>query len=309
VTVGVIWNPAAGAGRMRRQWPRIRAALESRFADIRFVATERPRHAGDLVSELVADGAEMIVAVGGDGTVSEIADGLLRLGTAYASMVGFGVVPLGTGSDFARGLGLSGGHEAIVDRLATGPARAIDAGRMDYDIDNAPPGRHFINMASVGVSAEIAQGVDRSRVKAGLRGRATFYLQTVRHLLGYRFPHLKVWIDGDVAFDAPAAAVIVANGRYFGGGMKIAPSAELDDGLFEIVIIRGRSRWELIRALGSVYGGRHVKHPACIMLRGRIVRVEAPGGEDVLVELDGEVAASLPVRFEVLDRPISLRGG
>ncbi len=306
--VGVIWNPAAGAGRMRRQWPKIRAALGKRFPDIRFVATERPGHARDIASELVADGAELLVAVGGDGTISEVADGLLRMGTAYASMVGLAVMPLGTGSDFARGLGLPRGYDALAEAIETRPARIVDAGRMDLDVDDAPPGRHFINVASVGVSAEIAASVDGSRLTGRLRGRLAFYVHTVRHLLSYRFPLLRVWADGAIAYEGPVAAVVVANGRWFGGGMKIAPDAALDDGLLDVAIIRGRSRLELVRALRLVYSGRHVGHPACLMLRARVVRVEALGGETVPVELDGERVAALPVRFEALNGPISLRG-
>jgi diacylglycerol kinase (ATP) len=308
VTVGVVWNPTAGAGRMKRRWPRIRKALQARFPDIRFEPTAHPGHAGELASTLVDEGAELIIAVGGDGTLSEVADGLLSRGTAYASMVGLATVPLGTGADFARGLGLVRSPEVVADRIVNGMPRPIDAGRMDYDIEDAPPGRHFINVASVGVSAEIADSVERSRLTSRLRGRLAFYLHTVCHLMNCRFPRLRVRVDGDIVFDGPAATVVVANGRWFGGGMMIAPKAEIDDGRLDIIVIKGRSRLELLKALGLVYTGRHVGHPACAMFSGRLVNIDAPDGDVVGVELDGALAAELPVRFEVLDRPITFHG-
>ncbi len=308
MTVGVVWNPTAGAGRMKRRWPRIRKALAARFPDISFAATAHAGHARELAADLVDQGTELIIAVGGDGTLSEVADGLLSRGTAYASMVGLATVPLGTGADFARGLGLVRSPEVVADRIANGTSKPIDAARMDYDIEDAPPGRHFINVASVGVSAEIADSVERSRLTSRLRGRLAFYLHTVRHLLGCRFPRLRVRVDGEIVFDAPAATVVIANGRWFGGGMMIAPHAALDDGRLDIVVVRGRSRLELLKALGLVYTGRHVGHPACAMFTGRLVNVDAPDGDVVGVELDGALAAQLPVRFEVLDRPITFHG-
>ena len=310
--VGVVMNPVAGGGGLRRRRPELSAALAESFGDFELRETDQSGDAAALAFDFAASGFELVLAAGGDGTASEVADGLLKYRIETGREAELGVLPCGTGVDFARGLGIAGGIGPTVKRIAAAKGRRIDAGRICFvDDHGALCQRHFINIASLGISGAIDRAVNADR-RRGRRvsAKALFFWRTVAEFLRYDFQDVRITVDETPAVEARIALVAVANGRYFGGGMMVAPDAEPNDGAFDIVILRASGKLGLIRDIRLLYGGRHRNHPAITILRGKRITVEPLGklsGDGVLVDIDGESPGRIPATFEILPGALTVR--
>ena len=305
----VIVNPAAGSGKAAARWPSIATLLTGATGRFEHVFTEEPNHATVLASRAARRGIERIIAVGGDGTANEVANGILACRDTDAELPQLGVIPCGTGSDFCRSLGLKPDPAAAVARIASGATRMIDVGIAQYTcMSGAVAPRHFINVATFGLSGQISCNLN-TRVKASLLPGPVRYLTgTLRALASYRPPRMRITIDGE-AIERGVYFAAVANARYFGGGMHIAPTALLDDGLFDVVILDAISKWQLARKIGRVYRGTHVNEPEITLLRGSHVVAETVIGKDAamgLLDLDGENPGMLRAEFRVLPRALRL---
>ncbi len=309
--VGIIVNPVAGAGRGKICWDAISSQTGKLAEKVETRFTTGSNQAEGLAMDLCQNGASMIVAVGGDGTISETASGILRHNAQTGANVVLGIVPAGTGSDLAKTLHLSTEPVAAFEAVVTGAARRIDAGRVDYLGDNATPQtRHFINIASLGLSGPTDRAVNEAKRSSKLAGKLVFMFHTIRELLRYRFQDVVVTVDGAAPVTARIAVVAIANGRFFGGGMMIAPNAEPDDGLLEVVVFRGANKLKLISEMNKIYSGAHVNLPGVSMLRGRKITVEPASGLSAnmaLLDLDGESPGSIPATFEVLPQALTVR--
>ncbi|MBX3569195.1 MAG: diacylglycerol kinase family lipid kinase [Rhizobiaceae bacterium] len=312
MAVGVIVNRVAGANRAGRLWGEVAARLEGLPGPIEVVETKAVGDAARLAAGFTRNGVGLVVAVGGDGTVSEVVDGLMSARRDGATEVALAVVPAGTGSDFARGFRLGGTAAEIARRIAGGPERRIDVGLVSFTTpDGVPVRRHFVNIASLGLSGATVKAVNAARAGSRLPGKLLFLAHTVRELVRYRFQAVRIRVDGGAPISCDVALVAIANGRFFGGGMMIAPDARADDGLAEIVIVRGASKPSLIRDLRLIYSGAHRGHPACTFLRGRTVEVEPLDGLErnrALLDIDGECPGAIPAAFTILPRALTLRG-
>jgi diacylglycerol kinase (ATP) len=312
MAVGVVVNPVAGSGRMRREWPKIEHVLTKSLGQLDVKQTSGPGEACDLARQLAMDGAELVIAAGGDGTVSETVGGLLQAREATGQGADLAVVPIGTGTDLARGLGLVADVETIAARIAGGEQRTIDAGRVCFvNDDGLLTSRHFVNIASLGVSGPTDRAVNAAKRSGYLSGRLVFLFHTVREMLRYRFQDVRVTVDDGEPIEARIALIAVANAPYFGCGMKIAPDAAADDALFEVVIVRGASKLKLVADLRLVYSGAHKSLGSCTFLRGKKIVVEPQGdlaANAALLDMDGESPGRIPATFEVIPGAITVRG-
>lgn len=307
--VGVILNPIAGGGRLLSARAELEAALARHFDAWEIRLTEQSGDGEHLAMQFAAAGCDVVIAAGGDGTGSEAADGLLQARSEAGQAPALAFLPCGTGTDFARGLGLSRDIAKTIERIANAPARAIDAGRISYVADGGRlASRHFINIASLGLSGATDRAVNRDKRKGRVSAKALFFWRTVVEFIRYRFQTVRITIDDGEPIEAHVALVAICNGRYFGGGMMIAPDAEIDDGIFDIVIVRASGKLGLIWDLRLLYGGRHRNHHAISILRGRKVVVEAVGDAGpVLVDIDGEAPGRCPATLEILPSALTLK--
>lgn len=309
--VGVVLNPVAGGGRLKRHWPEIAASLKVHFGDFDLRETQISGDGERLAIDLAADGCALVIAAGGDGTASEVADGLLQVQHETGQTSELGLLPCGTGTDFARGLDLPLGTDAALKRIVEAKARKVDAGRICYINDHgALASRHFINIASLGLSGAADRAINADKRKGQVSVKALFFWRTVLEFMRYRFQDVTITIDDGEPVEARMALVAVANGKFFGGGMMIAPDAELSDGAFDVVIVRAASKLGLVRDMRLLYGGRHRNHPAITILRGRKVVVEPLGDAEengALVDIDGESPGRIPATFEILPGALALR--
>jgi diacylglycerol kinase (ATP) len=282
-SVVVIANPAAGRGRAARRIPALEAALDRECSAIgatwQVLRTGAPRDGERLAARAAEGGASVVAAAGGDGTVSEVVNGL---GGTSASM---GLVPLGTGNDLARHLRLPCDIDEAVRVLLRGQPRRIDVGVV--------AGRRFLNVAGCGFDAQVAARVNRGRF---LHGTAAYVAAVLQTLASFHASRLCLTVDGHrVATSAMLCAV--ANSSSYGGGMRVAPHATLCDGLLDICVVKEVGRVEFLRAFPRVFRGEHTTHPKVTMLLGAHVVVESDPPMPLLV--DGEVIGSTPFDVEV----------
>ena len=306
--IGIVLNPVAGAGKAAQLWPQFEAEIRRQLGDFTLMKTGRPEDAAYFSEQLAKQGYDLIIASGGDGTIGETVDGMLKSGVPANALPRFSILPCGTGSDFARSLGMAGTPQQMTARIAAGKERQVDAGRVTFVDDEGKAAiRHFINIASLGLSGPTSRAVNRAKRSGKASGQMLFIWHTIRELISYRFQDVRITVDGAPPIEARIAVVAAANGRYFGGGMMIAPGAELDDGLLDLVIFRGAAKLTLIKDMRLLYTGSHVNHPSVTILRGRRITVE-PLGDPALntaqLDIDGESPGAIPATFETLPKAI-----
>lgn len=306
--IGIVVNPASGGYRGHRIWPGLRNSLAAQFSDLKVFETEGRGDAARCARALSDSGRDLIIAVGGDGTIGESVDGIL---TSDRPQTPFAFVPGGTGADFARNFTFAQSPEAIVSALVNAPVRNVDVGRLScLDDDGRAFRRHFINIASLGLSGPTVRAVNRARRNGRMPGSRQFLYHSIVELFRYRADKVRVVIDGHDVYDGPITVVAVANGKWFGGGMKVAPDADIADALFEVVIIRAASKPTILRLMNKVYTGAHVAHPLVSVHRGERIEVlpaEECVGRPALIDSDGEGPGSVPATFEMLPGALRLK--
>lgn len=301
----LVVNPHSGNGATGRRFDEIAREVNAAIGEFAKAFTERPGHATEIARRAVQDGYECVVAVGGDGTTNEVANGLLdEKGSLVRPGVALGVIPRGTGGDFRKTFGWSSSLSEAAWRLRGDAVRAIDAGRIGFvDHSGAPCTRYFVNIASAGISGLVDREVNRASKALG--GRVSFAIGSAKALVRYRDVALRVSFDGGTPRTAPSTLVAVGNGQYFGGGMWIAPKAVPDDGVFDVTQWTGIRLRDFVFKSRALYDGSHVDLPQAKCSRAKTVRLEAEGDALVLLDVDGEQPGRLPATVEIL--PLALR--
>ena len=258
--------------------------------------SERPGQLAEL-ARTAAAGADLLVVVGGDGTVNEVVNGVAGLDVELA------MIPRGTGGDFVRTFGIPRKLDQAVEVALRGRTREIDLGRGRYrSWAGEDEESYFANIASAGMSGAIAKRTNETSKALG--GKVSYAWATVAVFSRWRNDEVRVRVDGE-EHTGRMHDVIVANGRYLGGGMKMVPEAEPDDGRLDVLLIGDLTKTDLLLTLPKTYRGTHLPHPKATLLRGSTVEIDAP--EPLPVELDGEQPGTTPVRFEIVPRALRLR--
>lgn len=293
-------NPASDNGATGKRWPELANRAAHLGLEGETLFSERPGHLIDLAERAAREGAGLVVAVGGDGTLNEVANGLVRAGgeTELAT------IPIGTGMDFGRTYRIPNRFEDAVVVARDGTPRTIDVGRVSYRAwDGSEAERCLANVGSVGMSAAVAQRANgMSKV---LGGKATFFYALVRVFLEWQNTVVTVELEDGERREALMHDVIVANGQYHGGAMWLAPEARPDDGLFDVVVIGDITKRDFVTTAPKIYRGTYLAHPKVELLRSRTVSVDA--AERVPIELDGEQVGTTPARFEIVPGALRVR--
>jgi YegS/Rv2252/BmrU family lipid kinase len=289
-------NPASGGGRTGRHFDRIARAVKDSHGDFQAVFTSRRGEAVDIARDAARGGERMVVAVGGDGTASEVVDGLTGAGRVVEPELLFGCIPHGTGGDLRRSLGWPGTPEEAARALAVGVTVTHEGTRQQ---------RHFVNVSSFGVSGRVVRELARGGRLGS--GKLTYTLASARALLGYSDQPVRWRVDGGEWTEERITALAVCNGRYFGAGMMVAPEARMDDGLLDVTVWKGLGFTDFLTKRRMLYDGTHVKLPNTRCLRGRLVEAEAMEGAEVLLDVDGEQPGRLPARWTLLPGALRVR--
>jgi YegS/Rv2252/BmrU family lipid kinase len=253
------------------------------------VTTPAPGEAARLASSAVEDGYTQVIAVGGDGTAMEVANGLVGTDTAL------GLYPIGSGNDFARALGYPRGRKEAAAFLAAARPRRIDVGEVN--------GRIYLNAAGVGIDGYVAERVIAA---AGVVGSTLGYFVGALHGIStFRPRQMRLVIDG-VVREGRHMMVAACNGTYFGSGMKVAPEAKLDDGLFDVIVGGDLAKWDSLKALVRIYRGTHVNGRSILAIRASSVDVELT--EPLTAQIDGEIERTDGLRIRLRPRALTVLG-
>jgi YegS/Rv2252/BmrU family lipid kinase len=302
----LVVNPSAQNGQLGRRWIERAGELRRELGPFEEAMTKAPGDATRLTREALESGAGVVIAVGGDGTVNEVVNGFFDGDRPVAPDAMLGVLPFGTGGDFRKTIPLPKDTREAARILAGRKSRTIDVGHLELTgHDGRPLRRIFINIASFGMSGLVDEYVNKTSKRLG--GRLSFMLATARAGLSYANQRVRLVFDGDESAPADLTinTVAVANGRYFGGGMFVAPEAELDDGQFDVVALGDMGKLDFLRHSRKIYAGTHLGLDKVSQRRARLVRAEPVGGDPVRLDVDGETPGMLPATFRIL--PAALR--
>lgn len=308
----VIVNPASAGGATGSSWPQIASDLGSRFGAFNNLFTKKPGDAMELATEASRKGTSFIIACGGDGTISDVANGILNSGKD----VELGILPSGTGGDFRKTLEIPSQPRAAAEILRTGRTRRIDVGRVSF-IDKAGEDvtRYFLGVASCGMSTRVIE-----RVKSGgpdwlpvntsewLGGRVSFGASLLQAAIQTEATRIIVQLDDAHERHLSVVNLCIANARYFGGGMKIAPQAKLTDGKFDVISVGDLSALKIVTSAPRVYFGSHLSMSEVSHTLARKVVVRgANRAAAIALEVDGELPGQLPATFQIVPSALRVR--
>ena len=295
----LIVNPMAGAGKAARKWPQIASLLRSLGLRFDHVMTEAPGHASELARAAARLGYELVVAVGGDGTINEIINGLYDSGEI--GQVTLGIISTGTGSDYIRTLGIPSRYPESCRCLLNPQKITVDLGVVEYSCGGQTLKRLFANFAGIGFDAEVVR-MTRQTFKS-LGALPAYLMGLLTTLVCYRNRPVTLNYNGRVE-ERKLCSIIMSHGRYGGGSMLIAPHADPIDGLFDIVIIDDLSKPDLLWSLPKVYRGTHLNHPKVTVQRTSEIEISAE--HRMAVQADGEFLGETPARFSVLPAALNV---
>ncbi len=302
----VIVNPESNQGRTKKRWKRIKEALKSFLKEFKYEFTEKPLQAVEISRSAIKEGIELIVGVGGDGTINEIANGFFEQEKPINPETALGIIPSGTGSDFSKSLHIPLGLRNALRVITQAPSNRIDIGKVTYRNHFASEvERFFLNVSDFGIGGEVVYKMNQERME---KKASSYFKCLVSTFMSYTNKKLNISVDGEELPVDEYMVGAIANGRIFGKGMKVAPEASLDDGMFDLVLVRKMKKLEFFRNIFRIYTGTHLSHPKISLIRGTKIEVAPADMEErILIEVDGEQVGSLPATFEILPQRLLVK--
>lgn len=295
--IAFIVNPNAAMGTMGKEWPRIQDLAKRRLGDFQALLTAGPGDATTLTRLALQQGAEIVVCVGGDGTLNEVVNGFMGEDGPLRPEAMLGFIPRGTGCDFIRTVPISKELDRALDVIKDSHARHIDLGRIRYrDHHGNPSLRYFHNLTSFGLGGEVDDRVNRTTKAFG--GFVSFIAATLISILVYNKKRIRLKVDEGFNQTVTCWNVAVANGQYHGGGMWVAPDARVDDGIFHVTVIGNFTLSEVFWNLPKLYNGKLLQLEKVSTFVGK--KVEASSEQRVLLDVDGEQPGQLPAVIDIV---------
>lgn len=300
-----IVNPVSANGSTGRQWPNLEKTIKASGIDLDYVLTEYPMHAVELTRNALKGGCEIIVSVGGDGTMNEVINGFFESGRLINENAALAIFSRGTGCDAIRTIGIKNDVDSIIAVLKDMKSEAYDVGTVDFiEYGGKKSQRYFLNVSDVGIGGETTFRVNRN--SKALKGFLSFMLGALTTIIVYKNKCFEISID-DMNIKEKLNSVIIANGKYFGGGMKIAPMADMTDGLFDIIILGNLNKFQLLYNFSKIYNGTHLSHPKVRYYKGKHIKVNSK--HKALIEIDGEQPGIIEAEFRILPKKLKVLVG
>lgn len=306
----VIVNPKSASGSTSNNWSGIASDLRAHFGAFQVAFTKAQGDGIRLAKRSIETGRKFIIACGGDGTINEVVNGIMETGED----VEFGVMPSGTGGDFRRTIGMSNIPREAARELRDGETKLVDVGKVSFvNHEGQNTSRYFLNVSSFGLSVSINERVkeqDFMKFIPGraVRGKANFALSTLQEVLENDIETVRVKIDDQEEKTVRTINFAVANSRFFGGGMKIAPDAIINDGYFDIINIGDIRTLKILLNAYKLYGGSHLDLEEVKATRAKRIEVSPVNKDDqIYLETDGELPGKLPAIYEILPKALKVR--
>lgn len=293
-----IVNPMAASGRAGKKWPYIETLVRLHFSGtIDIESTQYPLHAESICRVAINEGYNRIIAVGGDGTLNEAVNGFFEKDKIINESTTFGIIQVGTGADFTRNFNIPKKIEEQIERLGNAKPQKIDVGYAEFnDLNGKESHRVFLNILDFGMGGATVEYINKRFKKLG--GWLSFQIGILRTLIVYKNKIMHYTIDGDTEGSKKLVNFVVANGKYFGSGLRVAPDAEINDGIFDIIFIGDFGRLEAVRNLPKLRRGMHLQHKKVECRQGR--EISAYSDETVFIDMDGEMVGVLPIKIKIL---------
>lgn len=305
----VIVNPKSAAGATESRWAETAADFRTHFGAFQVAFTKKHGDGFLLAKRGAAQGRKFIIACGGDGTINEVANGILETD----SEIELGILPSGTGGDFRKTLGMKTEIRENARLLREGRTKKIDVGRVTFqNFEDETVSRYFLNVSSFGLSASIIENVKSATSLKWLpndllRGKASFALSTLQEVLDLEFKTVRVRIDEKEEKHLNTINFCVCNSRFFGGGMKIAPNAKITDGFLDVVNIGDIKTAKILLNAYMLYRGTHLNLPEVKSTLARTIEVFSADKQEIHIEIDGELPGKLPVKYEIIPQFLKIR--
>jgi len=301
--ISFIVNPNAAMGSTGREWPHIKSLARSRLGHFQSFITGKPGDATKLTHKTLLEGADIVVCVGGDGTLNEVVNGFMGKDGPVRTKAILAFIPRGTGCDFIKTVPIPVDIHRLLKLIANPHIRPIDLGRLQYvDHEGNTSCKYFHNVISFGLGGEVDERVNRTTKVFG--GFISFIWTTVISILIYNKKQIHLKADNSFENNVIIWNIAIANGRYHGGGMHVAPAARIDDGLFHVTVIGNLTLPEVFINLPKLYNGKiyQIKKVNTFTCK----RVEAYSDQQVLLDVDGEQPGYLPVTIDILPNALSI---
>ena len=302
----IIVNPKAGNGKTKMIWPQIEAVLKENIGSFEVKFTSNSGDASILTRQALETGITRIIAVGGDGLLNEVLNGFILNDVQITEEACLSFIMTGTGCDFQRSLDISADWEIAIENLKNAKLKKIDVGKVTYtDSDKKKKIRYFINIASFGLSGAVDYTIENSRFLRIFGSRLLFLFSTIKTVFTHPNQSIRYTIDGSKWNEIRTRLGVLANGRFFGGGMYVAPEAELDDGFLDLLILKEISVLKFLLHIPKIYNGTHLQIPEIFCQK--VQRFNVLSKEKVILDIDGESPGYLDANFEILPRILNLR--
>ncbi|HMM12126.1 MAG TPA: diacylglycerol kinase family lipid kinase [Bacteroidales bacterium] len=302
----VVVNPKAGSGKCEKDWPTIQELLVKGGFSFISVLTERPYHAIEITRMMVNDlGFTKIIAVGGDGTLNEVVNGIFQQTRFATTEIMLGMITVGTGNDWGRMYNFPLKYEKAIRILSKQRTFLQDVGKVKYRHDTEDKSRYFINMAGMGYDGLVAKKTNAMKAE-GKGGGLAYLYNLLTGLFQYESIHLNIVVDGKEVVNDKVFSMSIGICRFNGGGMKQLPNAIPDDGLFDITVIRKTTRWRVVKNIKNLFDGSFIKLPEVVTFRGKTISITSTPRHAILLETDGESLGVSPLDFSIIPRSVKL---
>ncbi len=297
-----IVNPNAGAGKCGRDWPKIKILLDKYNVSYDAFFTRRRLHAMVITRQKIREGYRKVLVVGGDGTMNETINGLFSEKDLITTDITLGMIPVGTGNDWARMFGISFKYEKAIKTLLKGKTFVQDAGRVIFTRKEKKVFRYFINIAGLGFDAMVTRKSNDLKER-GKSSKLLYFWNIFTGMLGYKHTSAHINVDGmDHEFDIFSMNIGIC--QYSGGGMRQVPEAVPDDGIFDMTIIKKIGRFQILRSIPWLYNGKITRHPKVVSMNGKNIRVNSKN--TIFLETDGESLGHTPFEFEIIPQSLKI---
>ncbi len=291
-----IINPNAGSGRANKDWPKIEEELKRSRFEFRPIKTEHPRHSEELVQRAIKEGYRKILCIGGDGTLHNIVNGILKQNSVPSTEITLAHISVGTGNDWVRTYGIPKGYKENIRSIKLGQPFIQDAGIARFE--DGKESRFFLNLCGIGFDGEVVKQTGKKL------GKISYMLGSLKALLTYNSSQFEIQMDQEEV-SGKHYMVLAGIGQYGGGGMRLVPDAITNDGYFDLTLAGNLGKWEIISRLGQLYSGKFVEHPKVQQAKAQRVKVKAARKKQVYMEADGELMGTGDFEMEVI--PAALR--